>query len=307
MTPSPGSKLLMSRRRLFGLAAAGAVAAAGRGARAEDAAAAATAPAETVRFTSRDGVVLAGNIYLPADAPPALGVVYVDGGGPTPRKEYLGPLYAPQGVAILTYDKRGVAESGGEYGGRGSFSGENLGLLAADAAAAVDTLAAHPKLRGRPIGLVGASQAGWVIPNAATMNPKVRLMVLWSGPVCPVSAWIETRLAAGNARPPTAGQDGAARPDFRERLAQMRADGGDVDPRVWLANLTIPGLWVFGGKDENIPVDLSISELKKLIEAGRTNYEYKLYPEGGHVDMGPSQDEALALTLDWERTKVRAG
>ena len=112
-------------------------------------------------------------------------------------------------------------------------------------------------------------------------------MVLLSGPTCPVGTWIDTRIAA--------------QPDSRERLTQLRGSGSDIDPRAWLASLQIPGLWQFGGKDDNIPVDISISELDKLVASGHSNYEYRLYPEGGHVDMGPSEDEARRDRIDWMR------
>jgi pimeloyl-ACP methyl ester carboxylesterase len=90
----------------------------------------------------------------------------------------------------------------------------------------------------------------------------------------------------------------------RQYVAQIRADGTDVDPRVWLRELDIPGLWVNGGKDRVIPVELSINELDALIAEGRPYYEHRLYPEGGHVEMGPSAEDVYRFTREWMRDRA---
>ena len=69
-----------------------------------------------------------------------------------------------EGVAVLTYDKRGVGESGGIYAGpsvgTNTIDTPNLNLLSRDASAAVNTFRTYLKDKKTPIGLVGFSQAG---------------------------------------------------------------------------------------------------------------------------------------------------
>jgi dienelactone hydrolase len=67
--------------------------------------------------------------------------------------------------------------------GTNNIDSANLHLLAQDARAAVNLL--KQKLPSLPIGLLGFSQAGWIIPLAATDNPLVQFMVLFSGPTPP--------------------------------------------------------------------------------------------------------------------------
>lgn len=49
-----------------------------------------------------------------------------------------------------------------------------------------------------------------------------------------------------------------------------------------LSKLSIPGLWIFGGQDNSIPVDLSVARLEELIAAGKP-FEYRVFPELGHI------------------------
>src|SRR3990167_4680993 len=110
-----------------------------------------------------EGVKLAGSIYAPKDAQAA--VVLVHGSDPVPRMTKLAELLAKNGLLVLTYDKRGVGESGGVYVGpqvgTNNISVDNLTLLAKDASAAINVI--HQYDKDLPIGLVGASQAGWII------------------------------------------------------------------------------------------------------------------------------------------------
>src|SRR5207302_10830127 len=67
---------------------------------------------------------------------------------------------------------------GSDYG-----EAEDPPFLADDAAAALQVLRGETPLRGMPLGFIGASQAGWIIPLAALKNRDARFMVLWSGAV----------------------------------------------------------------------------------------------------------------------------
>ncbi len=268
-----------------------------------------SATVEPVRFASRDAEI-AGEIHLPAGAPVA-GLVIVHGSGPEPRLTGFASILASDGFAVLTYDKRGVGESGGTYEGTYNISWDNLHLLAADAAAAVGVLAEHPRLQGRPVGLFGLSQAGWIIPIAAVEDRRAAFIAFWSGPVCAVSDELEfgvasqENMAAEDAARAAEGSPAQMVELTRQYIAQIRGDGTDVDPRTSLRQLDIPGLWLFGGQDNEVPTELSIRQLAELIADGKPNFEQRTLPEAQHA-MRNAFQEAYGITTDWIRAHAGA-
>ena len=126
------------------------------------------------------GSTLAGTLFTPKH--PVAAIVLVHGSGQEKRLVELAARLAGRGFAVLTYDKRGVGESGGVYAGpevgTNNVDAANLDLLAADASAATDALVARLPARQRPVGLAGGSQAGWVIPLAAQKNRAVHFEVV---------------------------------------------------------------------------------------------------------------------------------
>ena len=118
------------------------------------------------------GITLAGSIVKPKN--PVAAVVTVHGSDPVKREMEFAKRLAKEGIAVLTYDKRGVGESGGVYVGpsvgTNNIDTANLNLLASDANEAVKTFRNFLKNKKIPIGLVGFSQAGWIIPITASKN-----------------------------------------------------------------------------------------------------------------------------------------
>ena len=241
-------------------------------------------------FTNTD-VVLAGDLYLPAQRPPVAGLVLVHGAGPTKRMERTATMLAAAGFAVLTYDKRGAGQSGGVYEANYNTSRENLALLAGDASAALQWLQDRPELADRKTGFWGISQAGWIIPIAGVQSGDADFMVMWSGPVCTVIEELEAGLGNGGNL-----SDDAT---VQAMIAEWRAEGRDTDPRDALGMLDIPALWMFGGKDDTLPVWLSIERLEGLIEAGQNNFEYRLDPDGGHGLKLPDDQQRVEDMIGW--------
>jgi uncharacterized protein len=135
---------------------------------------------EEVIFKNGD-VTLAGTLLLPAASPsskvkrPAL--VFTHGGGPQLREVMwgLGYLYAARGFAVLSYDKRGVGKSTGNWG-EASFED-----LADDAVAAARFLQARNEVAANQIGFWGLSQGGWIAPLAASRFPDAAFAIALSG------------------------------------------------------------------------------------------------------------------------------
>lgn len=144
---------------------------------------------EPVEFHN-DTVRLAGEIVLPAAAGPHPGIVFVHGSGPATRNDYRewSRYFAANGIATLVYDKRGAGSSTGDYR-RASFED-----LAADAAAAVHRLRAHPDVDDRRVGLSGGSQGAWVAPIAERMIKGLAFLVpTGGGPITPAEQEIYRR------------------------------------------------------------------------------------------------------------------
>jgi pimeloyl-ACP methyl ester carboxylesterase len=252
-------------------------------------------PTRPATFTNTD-VVLTGDLYLPAQHPPLAGLVLVHGAGPTKRMERTAAMLAAAGFAVLTYDKRGAGQSGGIYEATYNTSRENLALLAGDASAALQWLQDRPELANRKSGFWGISQAGWIIPIAAVQSGDADFMVMWSGPVCTVIEELEAGIGNGGNL-----SDDAT---VQAMIAEWRAEGRDTDPRDALAMLDIPALWMFGGKDDTLPVSLSIERLEGLVDAGQTNFEYRLDPDGGHGLKLPDDEPRVEEMIAWMKQQA---
>jgi alpha/beta superfamily hydrolase len=202
------------------------------------------------------GITLTGLLTLPPASGPHPAIVVVHGSERGERNDFLrqqlSGFMASHGIAVLTYDKRGVGDSGGVY--QEVASEANVSLLAQDALAGVSYLKGRSDIAIPHIGLIGSSQAGWIIPRAA-QSGDVAFFVILSGAV--VSVGIENAYSSYT-------NDGAARPQYSpaeisEKLALAQSSG--FDPVPVMMKLTQPGLWLWGDQDKSMPVPESPKNL----------------------------------------------
>lgn len=259
---------------------------------------------QDVTFDS-EGITLRGTLYLPPH--PVAAVVLVHGSGQEKRMADFAARLASKGIAALTYDKRGVGASGGVYVGpevgTNNVDPANLDLLARDANAALRTLTGQLRVLPGKIGLLGFSQAGWVIPLAAAQNRSIKFMVMFSGPMVTTLEQLRFQFH-------TAG-DTNYWDTHDERVARKHvADDPDryhfapTDPRDALARAKIPGLWIYGAKDIQIPVGLCIERLGVLTQAGK-RFDHRLFPMLGHNTGFADDDKPVRAAIAW--IKARAG
>ena len=236
-----------------------------------------------VTFTS-DEVALAGSLALPGSGP-APGVVLVGGSGATGRDN--DTLFPPlrdhlvaAGFAVLSYDKRGVGGSSGDW------LDSTMDDLARDVVAALDFLRRQPGVRSDTVGLFGHSEGGWLVLRAAAGRDDLAWVVTNGCPGMTPGAQDRHALAnlmrrdgvaphdldsalAGYDRLVEAGRRDA---DFAEAVALLGPDGGgywaDLDERLWTflkrkqdhdpipdaLRLRCPHLALFGGADQLVPV-----------------------------------------------------
>ncbi|MEM8891237.1 MAG: alpha/beta hydrolase, partial [Bacteroidota bacterium] len=143
---------------------------------------------EEVSFSVKEGGhEMAGTLTYPSDGKFEQVVVLISGSGPQNRNEELGPMnHRPflvlsdhltrQGVAVLRYDDRGVAESGGDFQSATSMD------FAHDATAAVAYLKGRKDMKGKKIGLMGHSEGGMIAPIVASKDKSVDFIALLAGP-----------------------------------------------------------------------------------------------------------------------------
>jgi len=200
----------------------------------------------------------------------------VHGSGPALRDEgqfYTG-LMLEHGIAVLSYDKRGIGESGGTYPGEQATSFA-IGTYAQDAQAAVRFLSHQPEVDKARLGLLGGSQAGWIIPFAAARSPLVRFAIIQSGPTVTVGQSDEFEALTGEGASPL-------QQPLRKIEDQVEQDGpSGFDPKPWIAKLRIPVLWLYGGLDMNQPTALDVKSLEELDATGH-DFSWHVYPNGNH-------------------------
>jgi uncharacterized protein len=254
-----------------------------------------------VHFTC-EGATLTGTLYLPESSGRHPTVVWILGGQQTARLTYgdLVGAFTQAGVGFFSYDKRGGGQSQGECcpGDYGHFN-----LLTADAVGAVNALRSSGSVDPTQIGLVGTSQAGWIVPRAVADSHHVAFAALASAAVLPsdqVKAYAELTGGSGSDK------SLPSKEEIAERLQDTGPSG--ADPKPYLEQLTIPALWLYGTADREVPVDQSIALLKMLKAQGK-DFTIVTFPNAGHglLDSPPTDPQAPTTFVEWVRKQVRTG
>ena len=234
-------------------------------------------PGGSEEFFESAGARLHYAIDLPRGAGPFPGVVIGQGAGRVTKQDgaaYVAPLLE-RGFAVLRYDKRGVGQSSGVYRG---VSAENstaqIGELASDLAAGAAFLAGRPGIDGRHIGLMGTSQAGWVMV-AAARHEDVSFVVAVTGSVLPVGVNVFYEQMRGL--------------PIEEAYARLPDYAGTrgFDPLPDLETLGVPSLWLLGEEDRLVPT----RECVKILGGLRTRglpVEHVVYRGAQHSLPGVS-------------------
>lgn len=256
-------------------------------------------------WTQRVNVRLAGQLWLPPERPHAA-LLMVPGSGPSDRHNdvFFPPIrehLVANGIAVASFDKRGVGGSTGDWLAAGIVE------QADDALAALETLRQREELTDVPVGVYGHSQGGWVVLEAAGREPGIAFVVTNSGPgVSPADQErhaaaeflqraglspydIEAGLTDYEAMLQSI-RDGASYEDFQraihgdaERLQRLRwlsqaafvPDGDglwnfarriiDHDPRPAMRQIGSPVLALFGADDRSVPVEKSVRTYRDAV------------------------------------------
>ncbi|PJR03816.1 alpha/beta hydrolase family protein [Avrilella dinanensis] len=141
---------------------------------------------EDITFENKeDGINLAGTLTLPKGNGKFPAVVLVSGSGPQDRNEeirghkpflVLSDYFTTHGYAVLRYDKRGIAESGGNYSLATVFDFAN------DTKAAIEYLKNRKEIDSKKIGVLGHSEGGQVAQIIASEDKSLNFIILMAAP-----------------------------------------------------------------------------------------------------------------------------
>jgi uncharacterized protein len=239
-----------------------------------------------------EGASIAGTLYLPKSGGQHPALVWVHGAGAEARLQwgnFLQP-FIDAGLAVASFDKRGVGESGGKCcpGDTGHFN-----LLTADAVGSVSAVRRGPGIDPGRVGMFGASAAGWIVPRAAVDSGHVAFVVLAAPGIVTFGQEHRYEQLTGGYR--------SSKPfPSKEEIAKKLGGPSGFDVVPYLQRMDVPTLWLLGGRDQEIPLDQSLAVLKRL-EAQGKDYTIHVYPKANHglFDVPPTDPRALPDTLAW--------
>ena len=257
------------------------------------------------------GVHLAGTIWHPAGEATA-GVLMHPGSGPSDRDNdtFFPPIrehLLAAGIAVCSFDKRGVGGSGGSWLDAG-IEDQADDLLAGLAVFRAESAS------GLPIGLFGHSQGAWVILEAASRGVPVAFVIPSSGgavlPARQERYSLSSKLTADRLPEALVTYDAVIevvrqRPTLEAGLQQLDAAGvpyrelpgldfafdneavwrlfADVcyfDPAPALSRITAPVLGLFGAADKVTPPEESVDALRTAVRPDLLQVE--VFPDGDH-------------------------
>ena len=273
---------------------------------------------EDIRFSS-GGVQLTGTLASPATDGKHPAIILVHGSGAQNRESMLpfSRFLIRRGMAVLGYDKRGVGGSTGDWN-TASFDD-----LAGDVVAAFEYLKTRSDIDHTQIGLLGVSQAGWIMPLAAVRSTDLAFLISISGAGVPAA---ETTLdqarneMAMTGMPPETleaimtvlklqyqfartGQGWAEYAAAREKVAARLGKPPDTipgtadhpywdvirrsyfhDPIPILRRLQVPTLALWGELDNNILAEKNKAAWESALKAGgNPDYTLQILAKANHA------------------------
>ena len=221
--------------------------------------------------------VLACTLTIPPGSGRRTAVAFAHGGGPALRTwvAFQAAHLHRLGVITLACDKRGIGQSGGRAAGERARPPPLAGL-ARDVEAQARFLATQPEVDPARVGVMGASQAGWIMPLAASREQAIRFVL---GLVPPTTTQGETdlfaQLSGQGQSPPTRTE--------AQILAEVRAAGpSGFDPLPSIRALRVPALWLYGGVHKVVPTTLCLERLEPIAREPGRDFTYRVFPGGGH-------------------------
>lgn len=274
------------------------------------------------------GNTLQGVLILPdgVDKPTSC-VAFVHGSGDMPRDAYgyydpIWRLFARKGWCSLSWDKPGVG------GSEGDWRSQSMADRAAEASAAIDFLRNHLGLENGQVGLIGFSQAGWVMPKVANRRDDVAFIISVSGAI----NWMEQSRYSGRKRMEAEGMseqeiEAAERAagsinaliqsdaSYKTYLDHIAGGSGAepmseafwgfakrnwrTDVRADLRNIDVPVLALFGSHDAYVdPIASARTYRAELAHSAAPFFEVRIFDHADHGMMVTDEVKPAHQGLD---------
>jgi pimeloyl-ACP methyl ester carboxylesterase len=275
---------------------------------------------ENVQFSNGD-VQLAGTLISPKTRAKHPAIILVHGSGPQNREWVLpfARFLVRRGMAVLGYDKRGVG------GSTGDWNAASFEDLAGDVVAAFEYLKTRSDIDSRQIGLLGVSQAGWIMPLAAIRAKDIAFLISVSGAGIPAAETTidqaRNEMTARGMRPQTVEQiiglmrlqynfarTGQGWDEYAAARQKLGARLGSppetfpgtpdhpnwqfirrlyfYDPAPTLRQMQVPTLALFGELDNNIMAVKNKAAWEAALKSGgNRDYTLRLLPKANHLQL----------------------
>ena len=163
-------------------------------------------------------------------------------------------------------------------------------MLADDILSGVRILQTRAEINSSRIGLWCFSQGGWVVPIAAAKGKnEIAFTMIGSGPA--VSLGEELLYSK------LSGENNCERSNLSDEEIEQQLDeagASEFDPKPYLEEMTVPGLWIYGDKDISIPIDRSLKILETLKQEKNKDWTLVVFPNSNHafiINGGPCDTE----------------
>lgn len=279
-----------------------------------------------IEFSGAGGVRLSGVVLSPRTSGKHPAFIGIRGSGAETRagpNRFLAERLVPEGAVVLLFDKRGSGQSEGDW------RTATLEELAGDVEEALKVVSKRDEVDRNRLGLIGASQAGWIAALVASRRPEVQFLMMRSAPLTTVAEEgnydylhrlrgqpkevldrAEHILAQDLEVTRTGKGMGALAADMalvRDEAWFKRMDFSplpaehpsravyrqwvDFDPQPFLKKSQAAGLWIYGNEDETVPAEHS-AEIAHQLKASGKSYEIVTIPGASHALMFPPSDGA---------------
>ncbi len=274
---------------------------------------------EVIFENVKAGIFLAGTLTMPEDGDNFPAIILIAGSGRNDREEtemghflLLSDYLTRNGYAVLRYDKRGVGESGGDYGSATTFD------FAEDSRSAISFLKGRPEIDHGRIGLCGHSEGGLIAPIiAADSKEGVAFLIMMGGMGIPGSELLLTQskdIARLNGVPDeqinetiringelyeiamSEGSDSLLMKKMKEVDSRLNENMFQmflspwfrtflaIDPDEYISKVTCPVLAMTGEKDIQCSAVENLAAMEGSLEKGRnSNYQIEILPGLNHL------------------------
>ncbi len=143
-------------------------------------------------------------------------------------------------------------------------------------AAAVSALRNRTDIQDDKIGLVGASQAGWVIPMS-TQHVEVAFAMILYGGATPLSVEAQySRIASEN-------ESGASLKSVNELIQELRSyQPSDTGIEKELSEMQFPALWLYGYRDRSNPSQICVDLITEIATHHHRDFTVEIFPNANH-------------------------